>query len=287
MLSTRSKIRIARALSRVARAIRFGDRNASDVVARRAGLNWLLDLNEGIDLSIYVLGAFERSTVSAYRRMIHPGDVVLDIGANIGAHTLHFAQLVGPTGMVIAYEPTQYAINKLRRNLSLNPDLAARVSAVQVMLTDCGGGVPEESIYSSWPLRINSTVHPAHRGALKSTAGAIATSLDEHLRAVGVSMVNFIKMDVDGFECHVLAGAEQSLWRFRPRILMELMPHLYPERGKRIHDLLWIFESVGYKMYSLKGQALSMDPETISGAIRPGSSINVLAMADSDRLRPN
>ena len=61
-------------------------------------INWRLDLLEGIDL----LGSFEPLTVRAYRGIVRPGDTVLDIGANVGAHTLPLAQLVGETCRVIA-----------------------------------------------------------------------------------------------------------------------------------------------------------------------------------------
>lgn len=59
---------------------------------------------------------------------------MLDIGANIGSHTLPLAQMVGPSGRVYSFEPTDYAFGKQRRNLSLNPELSKRVNALQSML---------------------------------------------------------------------------------------------------------------------------------------------------------
>jgi FkbM family methyltransferase len=54
---------------------------------------------------------------------VKPGNAVLDIGRNIGAHTLPLAHLVGPHGRVIAFEPTAYAIRKMRANIALNAGL--------------------------------------------------------------------------------------------------------------------------------------------------------------------
>ena len=85
-----------------------------ELVTSRQGLTWQLDLREGIDLSIYLLGRFEPSTVRCYTRLVNPGDVVLDVGANIGAHTLPLARLVGEAGRVIAFELTRYAFLKLQ-----------------------------------------------------------------------------------------------------------------------------------------------------------------------------
>jgi Protein-L-isoaspartate(D-aspartate) O-methyltransferase (PCMT) len=72
----------------------------------RDGLRCDLDLSQAIDLTIFVLGRFEPSTVAAFRRYVKPGATVLDIGANIGVHTLQLARLVGPQGRVLSFEPT-------------------------------------------------------------------------------------------------------------------------------------------------------------------------------------
>ncbi len=99
---------------------------------RRRGVAWTLDLREGIDFSIWLLGAFELSTVRAYQRILRPGAIVLDIGANIGAHTLHLARAVGTEGKVWAIEPTDYAMGKLKTNIALNPELAPRIVGCQL-----------------------------------------------------------------------------------------------------------------------------------------------------------
>src|SRR5271170_1360120 len=97
-LRTKDKIRLARTASIMVGWARWLGGSKDLVEVRRDGLRWQLDLREGIDFSIFLLGVFERSSVNVYRRLIRPGDVVLDIGANIGAHTLQFARLVGGAG---------------------------------------------------------------------------------------------------------------------------------------------------------------------------------------------
>ena len=84
----------------------------------RRGLHWSLDLKEGIDLAIY-LGVYEPETIKELKHIVKPGDVVVDIGANIGAITLPLAEYVGVDGCVIAFEPTSWAYGKLQNNLSL------------------------------------------------------------------------------------------------------------------------------------------------------------------------
>src|SRR4051812_33154439 len=108
-LNTRMKIAIARGaflpLIWVRSLIGLG-KNAHAV---RHGIRWQLDLSEGVDFSIYLLGAFEPRMIRVLRRIVLPGQTVVDIGANVGSHTLHFAEAVGTSGQVIAIEPTDWA----------------------------------------------------------------------------------------------------------------------------------------------------------------------------------
>jgi hypothetical protein len=96
-MKTVTKIQLAAAMYRAISTARklVGANDSVEVV--RKGLRWL-DLSEGIDLAIFAFGRFENQTADGVPRVVEPGTIVLDIGANIGAHTLHLARLVGPNG---------------------------------------------------------------------------------------------------------------------------------------------------------------------------------------------
>ena len=102
----------------------------------RNEIKWFLDLEEGIDFAIFLTGKFEIDTSSYFKSIINKGDIIFDIGANIGAHTLPMAKLVGANGIVHAFEPTKFAYDKLEKNISLNPNLNNRIIVNQIMLTD-------------------------------------------------------------------------------------------------------------------------------------------------------
>jgi len=277
MLSTKDKIAVAAALSRIVRTARAAVGAASDsVLVTRDGIAWQLDLREGIDFAIF-LGLYERSTRMAIHRLVSPGSVVLDVGANIGAHTLELARRVGSGGKVFAFEPTSFAHSKLLRNLALNPGLAAVVEAKQLMLAASDHRSTESQIYSSWPLVHADRLHANHLGRSQSTEGARAISLDSYLEQNGVTRVDFVKLDVDGYECEVLEGARHCLDKFRPPIVMELAPYVLRERGASLAQLVKILVRSGYRFTPLNGEALSQDAPTLESKIAVGSSINVIA----------
>jgi FkbM family methyltransferase len=255
-------------------------------IARRCGVCWELDLREGIDFSIYLLGAFERRTVAAYTRLLRPGQTVVDIGANIGAHALPFARLVGPTGRVLAFEPTVFALAKLRRNMELNPELAPRITVQQRMLTDTSGQPVPPALPSSWPLWHDSSVDPKDCGRPMATEGASSGTLDDSLRELGSPPVHLMKIDVDGNEPSVLRGGEHTIATHRPIILIELAPHYWDRRGSGFSDLLAFLGSNGYRLRSVNtGRPLPLDAAQLRARIPVVGGINVIAEQGARQVR--
>jgi FkbM family methyltransferase len=277
-LSTSNKVRIARYLSRTILFFRGVVGRPAIVVVRRGGVTWSLDLKEGIDLAIYSLGGFEVRTLRRYSQWIKEGDVVLDIGANVGAHTLPLARLVGSQGRVISFEPTLYAFTKQVTNIRLNPDLAGRISAHQMMLMASDSDPLPDSIYSSWPLESAIDLHGEHHGRLMDTSGAVRGTLDGFARSTGLEKIDFIKLDVDGNENDVLAGARETLGKSKPRIMLELAPYVYGDAPYRFEELLDSLWGMGYEISEMaSGKALPKEPSRIRALIPPAGSLNVLA----------
>lgn len=245
---------------------------------KRKGINWHVDLWEGIDFAIFLQGVFEPSTAHALKRLIRPGNVVVDIGANIGSHTLGMAQSVGDTGQVLAFEPTKYAFTKLMRNTELNPELATRISAFQVMLAAEDTASLKEKIASSWPLRASGDLHKVHRARTMSTAGAAVRSLDSILADQGISKIDCIKIDVDGHETQIFEGARNTLSGCHPFIIMELAPYALEEAGSDICELLSLLRGFEYEFYNEQtDQKYPTDEAELTKHIPEGGSINVIA----------
>ena len=164
---------MAALLARVARGIRALGGKRDVGVFRRGDIVWELDLKEGIDFAIYLQGVRARD-LAGYRRSCSRSSFVLDIGADIGSHTLPLAQMEGPSGRVYSFEPTDCAFGKQGRNLSLNPEFSRRVNALQAMLVGRSTQEMPEAIPSSWPLDNESgtELDTIHVGRFNTLEGA-------------------------------------------------------------------------------------------------------------------
>lgn len=277
-LSTRRKIQLAIALQKPVIWFMKLLRQGPLVKCSRGGVNWELDLREGIDFSIFLLGCFEPSTSKALAILVQSGDYVIDIGANVGAHTLPLASLVGEQGKVIAFEPTQYAYSKLEKNVFLNPFLKERISAHQYMLADHMRAHLEEAIFSSWPLKMEAGLHSIHGGREMSTAGADVSTLDYFFQKNTVPRLDLIKMDVDGHECTVIKGSQNTLQKYMPTIIMEFAPYTLRERGESPSELLDLLKPYGYLLFDEKtGVQLPWSFEELSALVPKGGSRNIIA----------
>jgi FkbM family methyltransferase len=279
VLSTSKKIKIARGL---ANTVLFGRRLAgrgSELVATRRGISWSLDLKEGIDLAIYMLGGFELRTLRRYPNIVHEGSVVLDIGANIGAHTLPLAQLVGASGKVIAFEPTAWAFAKQLANIALNPNIASRILPNQMMLVARDSDPVPSGVYSSWPMEKADDLHEQHHGRLMTTQGCQKATLDDFVQAHQLKRVDLIKLDVDGNENEVLKGAHQVIRSLRPRIMLELAPYVYEGvPGHPFNELLEQLWQSGYVLSEMtSGKPLPADTEGVLRRIPKDGGLNALA----------
>ena len=118
----------------------------------RAGIHYEVDISEGLDLSLFLFGFVQKHvTEPKYFRL--PDDaVVLDVGANAGVTALAYARCCR-NGRVYAFEPTHSSFARLRKNLALNPELARRITPVQLFVSDRSTSAPGITAYASWDLR--------------------------------------------------------------------------------------------------------------------------------------
>ncbi|MDJ0810248.1 MAG: FkbM family methyltransferase [Desulfobacterales bacterium] len=283
MLSTRSKIGIARIIGRSLLFLRKIVGLPSTTVVSRSDIRWALDLREGIDLAIY-LGQYQKIDTVVEGLLPKANAVVFDIGANIGAFTLPLAQMVGPGGHVVAIEATDFAYQKLVNNIQLNAPLHNRILPVQAQLTDTDNQQSQSKIYASWPLVEDTGArHHLHLGVRKETTNAEAVSLDKLVGdrpdLIPGGRVHFLKIDVDGNELDVLQGAGQLLSTHRPVIQIEIAPYVQNEIPGRLEELLNLIAQHGYRFMDFRKPTENFIAiEMIEAAIPYGTSRDLLAV---------
>jgi FkbM family methyltransferase len=175
---------------------------------------------EGIRLAIfprsekyYWLGTYEPQVLREIATRLRPGDTYWDVGSHIGYMVAVASRLVGPNGSVIAFEPNPENLRRLRRTIELNE--LRNVTVRDVALTDRVG---ESQFFLSGSSSMGSLLQRAH----ETTAVSVRTStIDEELKTL--SLPALVKIDVEGNESRVLAGATQLLGGRHADLIIEVL----------------------------------------------------------------
>jgi FkbM family methyltransferase len=158
-------------------------------------------------------GGYEPDIVAVLRRVVRRDSVVLDVGANIGVHTVTAATLC-PDGHVYAFEPSSHHARYLRRNVAENQLPNVTVEQVAVMHE---AGTVEVNMPETY--QAGAYIAAGHHEGVVETV--TADSLDAWAERAGVERCDLLKLDVEGCERLVLAGGRRSLARWQPLLLVE------------------------------------------------------------------
>jgi FkbM family methyltransferase len=175
---------------------------------------------------IRVTSRGEPKVESSYLGLLRPGDVVYDIGANIGWYSLLAARVVGPAGSVLAFEPSLENALVARQNAAVNR--LANITVIAAALTDEDGWMPflekgslegrleKDDGPAQAERRARQTVQVAGRTLVP------ATTLDSWIAHTGQPAPTLIKIDVEGAEVGALRGMLGTLRDARPTLIIEL-----------------------------------------------------------------
>jgi len=202
---------------------------------------WLNDIS-CVDGDIKNTGVWEPNTTHAIKQLIKPGDVVLDIGANIGYDTVIMSKLAGETGKVYAFEPTLHYFDVLNRTLAAN-----KITNTQVFNFGLSDKDAELEIYLG---QHSATIHETqYKDTLRKEKITLHT-LDEVAAEEKWDKVDFIKLDVDGHEPAVLDGGWKTIEKFSPIILLEVSHEHYLDAGVTAWDFYKLLKSKNFYIYS-------------------------------------
>lgn len=196
------------------------------------------------------LGSYEFDKQQKFVATVKPGMTVYDIGANVGFYSLLSSVLVGPSGLVLAFEPLPRNLKFLRRHVELNN--AANVRVIDKALSDQEGTTTFEEGETHQMGKIGG-------GTLKVSLSTVDLVREREK----TPPPGLLKIDVEGAELMVLKGAEKTLRECRPVIFLAT-------HGEQVHkDCCALLRSWGYRLSPLSGGSVETTDEILA---EPGNT---------------
>ena len=185
-----------------------------------------------IGRSLDVYGEYSEGEIELFRQLLRPGDVAIDVGANIGALTVPMARLVQPGGAVVAFEPQGAIFDVLCNNLRLNE--LVNVTAFRRAVGSKTGVIRVPALDYERPDNFGGVA----LGAAGSDEVQVVT-----IDSLAVSRLRLLKVDVEGMEHDVVTGARATIERLRPAVYVE------NDRAEHSRALISLLFDVGYRLW--------------------------------------
>lgn len=206
---------------------------------------WWLNPNNCVELSLFWFGIKDTWQLYHAKKVLSPGCVIFDIGATFGYYSCVLASAFIKNCSIYSFEPYPSNYERLIRNISLN-NLESCIHAYRTGLSDSEGTA-------------SMKFNPANTGAVHVTernGNIVLATIDHFCDKEGIENIDFIKLDVEGFELFVLNGGEITIRRSKPVILIELNPKTLNRFGLASQDVIDKLADYGYSMFVPNRQRL-------------------------------
>jgi FkbM family methyltransferase len=224
---------------------------------QRDGYTFPVDRGTIIGWSVHFFGTYEPEVRAEIRRFLEAGGVGVDVGANVGWHTLLMASCVGPSGRVYAFEPNTTTRERLARAAAIN-----RLGAIHVdprALSDSHGfaafDMPRAG--NMWDAtghlqgQVGRVGQVGQVGQAGQTGLVECVTLDAFVEEQSIRRISLIKIDVEGWELAVLRGGRRVLDTMRPAVIFEFDPTYVSRCGGCAADLTRCLAESGYNVFAL------------------------------------
>ncbi|MFJ9480010.1 FkbM family methyltransferase [Streptomyces mirabilis] len=234
------------------------------VVQARFGARFAVDTQDLIQRYIYVFGVWEPHMTRWLQNRLRPGDVLVDVGSNIGYVSVLGSRLVGSTGRVVSIEASPVFHRRVLQHRQLNG--CDNIRAVNAAVSDSRKTLTFV-LASSNNMGANSIV--PYDGPAESVFEMEACPLPELLEPEEIANARVIKIDVEGAEGGVIRGLAPMLDKLRPdaEITVEVTPERMAQLGDSVDELLQTMSDHGYHVYRLANDyAPGSYPAAVQGA---------------------
>lgn len=260
---------------RVAKARQFNKPQFYKISYLGAKFEILLDPTNGfVDRTIFTTGLYEPDILAVMAKHLAPGAVFIDIGANIGQHSLFAACLVGNTGQVIAFDPLPKLVAQLNQSIERN-HFSDRFVLHNVGCADKSG----QASLTTLPTNIGgSSLHRAN----SKDSGLVEIKLeraDHYLDKL--SRIDLIKIDTEGHEYEVLLGLTDTLAKHKPAIILEFSPSFRADLPKEA--ILELLNQFDYRYFDLEDGHCEIVKQAEWLANFKKTQTNLLCLSDSKK----
>jgi FkbM family methyltransferase len=230
-----------------------------------------IDTASHIEADIFFYGYYEHEITKLIKRVFRPDFVAIDVGANIGCHTLIMGFLAESTGHVLAIEPHPTVFRRLVENVRLNR--LSNIYPCQCALADFTGQSVLYSKPETFPNQGMANMYPG--GWNPTTLMEIPVkveTLDSMVQAQGYTRLDFVKIDTEGNEYQVLKGGQESIRRYLPYVLFEYVDWTWEKLGVEFDTCRAFFDDMDYSLYVVQSRFLTRLEKNIP------QSANILAV---------
>lgn len=229
-------------------------------------------LHSGVDEVIADEGVWEKAISHKIKSILNDGGVFIDIGANIGYHSLFAAAVMGTKGKVYSFEPQKSVREQFEESVRKNS--FTTIETYSEALSDHVGDetlhIREENSGGSTLL----TLPDMESFHIESVHEVKLATLDSFISVF--ESVDLIKIDVEGYEFEVFKGGKSLLEKYHPTIIMEYSPVFYTQDySSKAEELIEFLENIGYVFYTLEDQALNLR-EWLRDGENKNSQIDIL-----------
>lgn len=209
---------------------------------RRGGCVWRLNPADYICGHLFWQGALDRNDVRLISGHVHKGDCLMDIGSNFGYYSVTLANQLGGDCRVDAFEPFPDTFAKLQGNIALNSLDCIRAHQFAI------GDIP--GVFHMLPVEGNTGAAYVVGGAGNEQGTAVnVKTLDQFVAEQGIRRLDFVKIDVEGYEYAVLEGGRQTFGTLHPPIMIEVCPENLARQNKSVDELMAKLREYGYRRF--------------------------------------
>lgn len=241
----------------------------------------VINPNDPVVSGALTFGVYEKSEIAFMQRILKPGAIMLDIGANVGLYSALGGLALGEKGRIIAFEPDPESRKYLKQTIDANA-----LSNTEVISAAASNNNGTTQLFISTNNRGDNRLYENQNADVAVDVATVR--IDDVLNERNIDAVDIIKIDVQGFEGYVIEGMEQTLKNSqRLQMLMEFWPEGLSSAGTNPLDLLNRLESFGLSLFELKekGNFTPIDDKEIFIKRYPGRAYtNLVVLGPNSEL---